>query len=295
MSVLRSYQQGVALVLVMWLVAALTFVVVGAAQWMRSDNRLNRVLIDQAEQRSLAKGMVFLLMRDMEAASRAGVYSGRGLFEAEFQVGNDLFQLEARSITGLINLNRAPEELLVLLFSQALNLDNQEATSMAHRFLDWREPDELKRLQGADLSDYQVAGLSFGPRGSRLLVIEDVMQVLGLTLSDYEKLKDLVTVLPTTAFGVNPVAAPPGVLTVLASGNEGIVDQLIEIQQDASQDITGRMLELLPSAMTTTTSSRDYRVDVTVLSSEQERSFRFWVVHSPNRSQVTGVPWKVVR
>ena len=288
-------QRGVALVLVMWLIAALTLVVVGATQWIRSDNRLNRALIDQAQQRSQAKGMVFLLMRDMEAASRAGVYSGRGLFEAEYQVGSDLFKLEARSITGLINLNRAPEELLVLLFRQALDLDSQEATAMAHRFLDWREPSELKRLQGADLGDYQAAGLTFGPRGSRFLVIEDIMQVLGVTLEDYEKLKDLVTVLPTTAFGVNPAAAPAGVLKVLSTGDERLFDQLIEIQQDASQDITGRMFELLPSEMITTTSSRDFRVDVTVLSSlGQERSFRFWVVHSPSRSQVTGVPWKVV-
>lgn len=294
MSTLYIRQRGVALVLVMWLVAALSLVVMGATQWIRSDNRLNRALVDQAQQRSLAKGVVFLLMRDIEAASRDVNYDPDKPFNAEFQLGDNLYQLQAIPAVGLINLNSAPEELLVLLFKHALSLDDQEAITMAQRFMDWREPKHPKTLDGFDLIDYKTEEISLRPRGSKFLVVEDMMQVMGISIMDYEKLRDLVTVLPNTFQGLRPDAAPPEVLEVLLA-DSFTLESSLELNQNRGQHSNHELLELMPTSSSSHIINRDFRVDVTVLSAlGQERNFRFWVVHSPIRTQVTGVPWKVI-
>jgi len=288
-------QQGIAIVLVMWLVAGLTFLVVGASAWIRNDNQLVRLHVAQAQQHFTAKGIVYLVMRDIEAASRAGVYFGREAFETEFQLGDDLFQIEARPVTGLINLNRAPEELLLLLFTHALNVSDSDALTMTHRLMDWRDPEGSKRLFGASADDYSAAGLSYGPRGAAFLAKEDLMQVLGMSVSDFDVLKDLISVIPTQSYGVNPVSAPPEVLSILARGDESLVETLISIRADLSQDVTSLMLELLPSSLISSTTSRDYRVDVAVKNIRgQEKTYRFWVVYNPKLTQAHGVPWKVL-
>lgn len=288
------YQQGVALVLVMWMVAALTLIVVAASGVVRIDNRLVRLQLDHAEGHVFSKGVVYLAMRDMELATRAGAYSSRHVFETEYQFGDNTYQVIARPVNGLVNLNGASEALLMALFETALDLDEEDALVMAHRIMDWRDPEPLKRLMGADKNDYEAAGLRHVPRGEDFWVLEDLMQVMGVNINYHAALKDLVTVHGSSQ-GVNPAAAPVQVLEVLSGGDASMVAMLEQLQEEASAGSMERMTAMIPRELVSTDISRDYRVDIKWKSRfDQERHYRFWLKYDTNYKRATNFPWRVM-
>ncbi len=97
------------------------------------------------------------------------------------------------SESGKIDLNGADRDLIVGLFTAA-GLDQTSANTMADRVLDWREPGNLKRLNGAKAPDYRAAGLPYGPRDGPFQSISELQLVLGMTPALYDELEPAITV-----------------------------------------------------------------------------------------------------
>jgi general secretion pathway protein K len=85
--------------------------------------------------------------------------------------------------------------------------------------LDWRDPAGGRRPQGAAAADYEAAGSPVRPRGVPFEVVEDLRQVLGMTPERFHVLRPHVTI-HGRGDGVAPLAAPVGVLAILAGGDE---------------------------------------------------------------------------
>lgn len=288
----RLRQQGLALIVVIWLVAALSILVAGLTSLAKVDVRLTRLHLERAQMELLAESGVHLLMRDMQLARRAGDYSGRGPYTGAYAFGEYHIRLSALPVTGLINLNRANEDLLIALFQYGLDVDYDTALGLAHKVLDWRSEDALKRLHGADADDYRAAGLTHSPRNARFLVIEDLLQVLGITQAHFEKLQDMVSVLPTASFGVDPVSAPDEVLPILAEGNQAVVSALLSArQQPGLLESEARYAEY-PLSFVSTSGTQNYRVDISLeKTSGAKYSRRLWVLTSASAQVRYGVPW----
>jgi general secretion pathway protein K len=70
---------------------------------------------------------------------------------------------------------------------ETLGLGHEKAQSLADAIVDFRDPDNLIRLQGAEKSQYQAAGLAWGPKNGPFEDVEEVQQVFGMTHAIYDR------------------------------------------------------------------------------------------------------------
>ena len=105
---------------------------------------------------------------------------------------------------GKVNINSANEETLIRLFVSN-GLDDAQAEQLAAAVLDWTDEDELVRPSGAEEGEYTSAGYQVGPANREFIMVEELLQVLGLPWEVYQKMEPGLTVwsddkLPNAAY-----------------------------------------------------------------------------------------------
>jgi len=268
--------KGVVLPMMLWLILALSLMVAGIAAVAKMDARVVSYHVASAQAFQLAKGAVHLAMRDLQLARETGEYQGRKPFVLQYQFNQSQLSVTVMPITGLMNANRASESLLSLVFRQSLQMDADAADALASRWVAWRAPVQESMSDGQDLG------------GRRFEVIEDIRQVAGIHFDEYERLKELVSVMPSNHSGIDPVAAPEALLLALLDGDEASFNRLITLREN--DEVDHQPFDSISSQFLTSASSRGYRVDVRI---EKQTVFmhRFWVMlDSYDEKQ----PWRIV-
>jgi general secretion pathway protein K len=124
--------------------------------------------------------------------------------------------------TGKIDLN-AVEPVVFAAFLMGFDVPLDEANAIAAAVADWRDQDDLVSLNGAELPEYEAAGLPYGPKNGPFDLIGEVQQVLGMDYALYERIAPHLTLysglaMPNPAFAAEPVlAALPGMDAGLAA------------------------------------------------------------------------------
>ena len=94
---------------------------------------------------------------------------------------------------GKVNINSADEATLVRLFV-ANAVEEDVAEALAAAVLDWTDADELVRPNGAEESEYTSAGYQVGPANREFIMVEELLQVIGLPWDLYKKMEPGLTV-----------------------------------------------------------------------------------------------------
>lgn len=222
-------ERGLALVAVLWIVAALTITTTGVVYAVRGEVRSVTSFRDTAVAGALAEAGIVLAARELAAERGVGIR----LREYDATIEQTTVHLRAVPLTGLIDLNGAPESLLVDLAMVAGGLDRDRATQFAQRVLDWRDPDDQPRPAGAENSAYSAAQSPFRTRGGPFEAPEDLLQVLGVEFDLFVRLRPLLTVHQRGGGRVNPMAAPLPVLRVLAAGNVQLADEYARARESS--------------------------------------------------------------
>jgi general secretion pathway protein K len=237
-------QRGVALVLVMWVSVLITVIAASFIMERRTETLVvrNSISIAQAEAAAGAgvQRAVFELYRTdnaPEAWKRDGsVYP--------WAFDGAALKVEIRDESAKIDINTATDSLLRgLLISTGL--EDDAASKLLDAILDWRDPDSLKRPNGAEEPDYQAAGLSYKPANAPFQAIEELQLVLGMRPEIYRRLAPSITVFSRQA-GVNPQLASREVLLSLPGVTTEMVDDYIA-KRDAAR-IAGQPLPVFPQA-----------------------------------------------
>lgn len=105
---------------------------------------------------------------------------------------------------GKVNINSADEATLARLFV-ANAVEEDVANALAAAVLDWTDEDELVRPNGAEEAEYTSAGYQVGPANRDFIMVEELLQVIGLPWDLFKKLEPGLTVwseetLPDPAF-----------------------------------------------------------------------------------------------
>ena len=209
---------GVALVLVLWFVAALTVLVTSVVSLVRVDVRASADIVSAARATALADAAIeWALQEALQDPSRFHLSVPR-----EYEFEGVVITITPRWDTGFVNLNAAPQELLRELLLVAGGLSMDDAERFAQAIIEWRTPG----LQHV-VDDYRAANVPFVPRGGNFVAPEDLLQVLGFDLNLFRKLAPAVTVHGRSS-RVNPVFAPLEVLQVLAGGDTVAAHQVYE-------------------------------------------------------------------
>lgn len=121
--------------------------------------------------------------------------------------------IAVESESGKVDINTASDALLQRLI-EGLGAEGIAAATIVDRIADFRDADDLRRLNGAEADDYRKAGLAHGPKNAPFSAVEELHEVMGLSPALAERLGPLVTVY-SGASGIDPRVASPDLLSVL--------------------------------------------------------------------------------
>lgn len=250
-------QEGLALVAVLWMVAALMVMASGVVYAVRGEARAVASFREMAAAGALGDAGVVLASRELAGAKKPE----SRLRQYEVAYEGSTIGIRVVPLSGLIDLNTAGEALLTDLIAVAGEVDRGQAARLAQRIVDWRDVDEQPQSDGAEDAAYAAAGSPFRTRGGPFEAPEDLLQVLGVDFDLYSKLRPLITVHVRSAGGVDPAAAPLPVLRVLASGNEQIA-----VDYAAAREASGALADTtrFPAAYLARTQTSRYLVEASV-------------------------------
>ena len=174
-----------------------------------------------------------------EALADAGVHRAVfGLLDADpatawrpggsgytFALGEGDVQVWVEDEDGKVDLNAAPLQLMRGLFI-ALGLPEEDAQRMADRIGDFRDEDSETEPLGAEDEAYFDAGLLQGAADRPFAMESELLRVLGMTQSLYERVRPYVTVY-SGAEGIDVTQAPRPVLEALPGITPAVVEALL--------------------------------------------------------------------
>ena len=260
-------QQGVALVAVLWIVAALSILVTGMVQAQRDEIRLVSAARQTVQGSALGNAAIQMVLQQMAARTEPLARLSR----VEISYAGLAVAVEVMPLNGLVDLNRASEPLLAALFTVAGKMAPDAAAAMAKALVAARVPGPLTQ------------------RGPRFEAIEDLLQLPGVDFGLYARLSPLVT---TDALGggrVNPMAAPEGVLLVLSGGDAAKAARIA-----ASRDGGGPGVDTtdLPPLYVDTVATTRFRLVAQVPLADGRRLLSSRSVET-GRASPDGVPWRI--
>ena len=231
-----------ALLAVLWIMALLGVLATGYVFSVRTETALTHNWLDSARARAAAEAGVMLAVLDRLGPSGMAAPADGSPRAAEFE-GVEL-RISVLDETGRIDLNNASADLLDGLF-MSQGLADDERAALVDAILDWRDADDLRRLNGAEDADYAAAGLDYGAKDGPFEAVEELARVMGMTPALYEKVEGALTVYSGAA-GINPRVAPREALLALPGMSEQTVDAYLDQRQGAMIDGSDAVLEASP-------------------------------------------------
>ncbi|MGH7894341.1 MAG: general secretion pathway protein GspK [Candidatus Binatia bacterium] len=236
--------------MVLWIFMVLTVLVGEFSRGMRDDAIASQNLAEEIQARGVAMaGMnqgIYRTLRAREqrtedATSTTDQWTPDGGWH-DGTYGGGRYSVRILDEGGKIPLNRADETLLRQVFAN-LGLDQDAQEALVDAILDWRDPDSLRRLHGAEADYYGGLPEPYAPKNGPFDSVDELLLVRGVSrelfvgipeggLRREEKpsipLKEIFSVFNRTG-NINVRNAPPAVLRVLLGGAEkDDVDEEVE-------------------------------------------------------------------
>ena len=232
-------QRGLALIAVLWTVAALSIIVTGVVQTVRNEVQLVTATRQTTVAGALGDAAIQLVLQEL--VTRTTRPSQLEIVNVSYQ-GQDI-TVQVMPLNGLIDINKAPEPLLASLYTVAAGLAPDAAAALAQATVETRTRKEGSRPEEGFEAN------------------EDLLRVPGLTYTAYANIARLITASQPGSGRVNPMAAPEGVLTVLAGGD---VARAHRIAADRDAGIAGIDTTTLATAFIDRSTTQRFRLQARV-------------------------------
>lgn len=231
---------GMALLMVLWIVAALSLIITGVIHSVRNEIKVASGMQDSVVGDAFGLAVINLTLQRMMLRPD----EVKGLMNVSVPYQGLTVDVEVQPLNGLIDINRAEAPLLTALFSVAGGLPGDAAARLAASMIQYRQERDARGAQ----------------RGFE--AIEDLLQVPGVSYPLYARLSALVTADLRGSGRVNPMAARPDVLLVLTNGDSSRARQM------AATRATGGPMAVdassLNTALVDTSTIRKYRLTARV-------------------------------
>lgn len=264
----KSTQSGIALIAVLWVVAALGIMVVGMMHVVKSEIRLASQLQRAALDSGLADAAIRVALQQTLQVNKKQFNS---IESAVIPVLGREVQVDFIPLNGLINLNRAPVDLLTDAFKYGAGLPQDQAAAIAQGI-------ELERKKTNTKGE-----------AAKLHGVEDLLRIAGMDYDIYARVSGIFTTDLEDTQRVNPLAAPLAVLNVLAQGKEGLAQQVLmnRSERGDTTDTTQLSGNHVQIASTGFIAAR-----ATVSSGDNTAVVRVWRLSLSGDAY--GLPWRVL-
>ena len=200
-----TLRRGMALLTVLWMVAALSIMVMGMVRSIRTEAQLAGSARQISVGGALGDAAIHLVLQSM--VGRSEPQSAFAVVDVPYH--GQSVAVEVLPLNGLIDLNKAPVELLAAAMTIAGDMLPAQAELAAQAIQQWRV---TRDAQG---------------RTQTFEALEDLLQVPGIDYELYANIAPLLTVDQVGSGRVNPMAAPESVLKVLAGGNSAEAARIV--------------------------------------------------------------------
>lgn len=195
--------RGVALVAVLWIVAALSVLVIGVVQTQRDELRMASAARARLQAGAAGQAAIHLVVQGLLAAPNPP----DRLVRLPVRYDDRDMVVEVLPLSGLVDINLAPAPLLARLFEVAGGRDAGQAGQLASAVIEARQARAAGPLM-------------------RFMAPEELLSVPGVDYDLYARLALLVTADSRGGGRINPLAAPQDVLQLLARGDRAIADRI---------------------------------------------------------------------
>ncbi len=243
---MKRAQAGVALVLVMWVGVLLTVIASSFILERRTEALVIGNSISMARAEAIADAGVHRAIFEVYRTDNSAQAWKRDGTRYSMDFGGVPVSVEIRDESAKIDINTAVEPLIRGLLVSS-GLPDDEASRVLDAILDWRDPDSLKRPNGAEESDYKAAGLTYKPANGPFQAIEELQLVLGMRPEFYRRIAPSITVF-SRSNGVNAQLASREVLLAIPGVTTEMVDEYI-VRREAAR-AAGQPLPAFPLAST---------------------------------------------
>lgn len=179
--------RGVALIAALWSIVLLTLLGTAISVVSMELRRSSKNYLTAVVSEALADSAIRLILLRISE----GVEESRpGVGVQSIQLNNQVVNVVVSRESGRIDLNSASFVLLQGLFVTN-GVDELEASQLAARIMDWRDPDSDRSTNGAESAEYLLSDFSYGPRNDKFEAIDEVRQVLGVYAFDTKLLSSI--------------------------------------------------------------------------------------------------------
>lgn len=227
-------QHGIALVIVLWVVALLTVIVSSFVLSARTQVLIGGNQVALAKARAYADAGVHRAIHEMSRPVADGERWRADGRTHSFTLDDARVRVTTVDESAFIDLNNAQAPLLVGLFRSA-GVEEGDAIALVDAIQDWRDNDDLARPSGAERDDYRAAGLKHVPANANFRTIDELKSVLGMTPEIYAGVAGALTVHSGSA-GFNPALAPRQVLMAIPDVDPAAVETYLADRQAALEE-----------------------------------------------------------
>jgi general secretion pathway protein K len=227
----RNHQQGIALILVVWVVALISGIALAFARTQKVEGELaqNQRLIAQA--RALAEAGIHRAYYDLQTPSLdPNRWQANGA-KLVWETDNAKVEIRALDESARVDINTGNPQLIQGLLKNA-GATEEQALAISEAMQDWRDQDDLKRPNGAEAEDYKAAGKKALPTNTDFVSVSELQNVLGVTPELFRAIEPFLTV-NSRQSGVSIALAPREVLLAIPNITAENVDLYLTTRRDA--------------------------------------------------------------
>jgi general secretion pathway protein K len=269
--------RGIALIMVLWVIAILSVVVLEFCFAMRTEVNVTKNFRDELQSYALAQGQVQraiteliyrhdlriqqmrknLKPEEVPPEKREWITDGRPYL---LPSGQEACEVRIMGEAGKVNINSVSEKTLRKIIGQ-LGLEVEKRDIVVDSILDWRDPDDLYRVNGAENDYYQSLKEPYNCKNGNLDTVEELLLVKGVTLdlfygrkggkaeegakNDRIGLKDVFSIYsPGEQVDINSAALP--VLRVVLGLPIEIAQQIVKAREEKNFQNQPDLLQKVP-------------------------------------------------
>jgi len=215
-----SNQRGAALVIVLWIFIFLFVVAFDFSASVREEGMATYRYAQEADGYYLAlagfQQGVYELLKLSAQTGQVVPQQGDELFEGNWKkgaLGEGVYEVRFVDEAGKINLNRANDDTLRRVLMH-LGVDERQRNIIVDSIMDWRDEDDLHRVNGAESDYYLALSPPYTARNGPFDTVEDLLWVRGMTAElfygreDGVGLREVFTVDSPAGVNLRTISAP---------------------------------------------------------------------------------------
>lgn len=252
------HNRGIVLIIVLWMLALSTIIAASYSTSTRTEILLTSNFLQTAKSRSYAEAGITRAVYELLKPQNEQLWRHDGT-SYTFDFDGQVIHISIQDEAGKIDLNTGRVKLIDGLL-QTANLEEQQHNQLLDAILDWRDKDNLTRLNGAEDDDYEALGLTYGAKDGPFNSVDELLQVIGITHSVFEQIKDMLTV-HSRQTGINMQVAPRGVLLAISDMTDVQIDDFLADRETQENDTTlATSFPAINKGYLTTTRSRTFTI-----------------------------------